>query len=131
MLKMRHYYLPPLACTHTVYLDTPRARVSPKATASSHRALTEPQLGLTTLIQGAAELRGVPVHSECLSFLTLRHGVWTLTTACGDRRVTTAIKVPPQREDGASNQPTAAFWGLRYLGIRTYLFILCLPTACP
>lgn len=42
MLRVRLRYIPPLAYTHTVYLDTPRARVFPKATASSHMALTEP-----------------------------------------------------------------------------------------
>lgn len=91
LLRWPHHSLPPLASTHTVCPDTPMARGSLQATTSSHMALTEPQLGLTALIERAAELRGVPVYRECLSFLTLRHGVWTITTACGERRVTTVI----------------------------------------
>lgn len=38
------------------------------------------QLGLTTLIQRTAELCGVPVHGERLSFLTLRDRIWTVAT---------------------------------------------------
>lgn len=67
------------------YTHTPPGPVSRRASVSSHMAFTEPWRGLTTLIHRAAELCGIPVHSERLSFLTLRYGIRTLATACGDR----------------------------------------------
>lgn len=44
------------------------------------------QLGLTTLVQRAAELCGVPVHGERLSFLTLGDRIWTVATGWGGER---------------------------------------------
>lgn len=78
-------------------------------------------VGLTTLIQRAAELRGILMHGECLSFLTLGDRIWTLATACGNERVTTVIEVP-LRGGRAPNQPKAAFGSPRYPGIRTHVF---------
>lgn len=60
----------------------------------SHSTTIFPHAGLTALVQRAAELRGIPVYSERLSFLTLGDGIWTLTAACGDGKATTVIEVP-------------------------------------
>lgn len=73
----------------------------PHRAGISHRPTVSPHVGLTTLVQRAAELRGVPVYSERLSFLTLGDGIWTLTTACGDGKATAVIDVPlTVREQG-------------------------------
>lgn len=115
-------YLPAL------FVPTP----PPYRAGISHSTTIFPHAGLTTLVQGAAELRGIPVYSERLSFLTLGDGIWTLTTACGDRKATTVIEVPlTVRGQGTSSQPNAAFWGLGYPGIRTYVFFYVNPKSGP